>query len=210
MNLKRIITTFLCLCFSASAAAAEINPFFSNCLSQILSNRYSGYEYDATRMVTHAQIKEILEAGSLAPSSYNEQPWNMIVCDKNKSPEAFNKAFNTLVEFNKNWAKHVPVLIICIASNYSANKEANPWAQYDTGAAAFSMMLKATSLGLMAHQMGGFDAQKIRSEFSIPEGHEPISVMAIGYQTSGAAPKKRERKPLGENFFSENWGKKFE
>ena len=34
----------------------------------------------------------------------------------------------------------------------------------------------------MTHQMGGFDADKSRRVFSIPEGHTPMAMIAIGYQ----------------------------
>lgn len=65
-------------------------------------------------------------------------------------------------------------------------------------------------MGLMAHQMGGFDEQKIRDAFSIPEGFRPMSVMAIGYPSSDAVQPKRLRKPFSENFFMGSWGRKFD
>ncbi len=51
--------------------------------------------------------------------------------------------------------------------------------------------------------------------FSIPEDHEPMAMMAIGYQLPAEsipeALREREqaprrRKPLEENFFSGRWG----
>jgi nitroreductase len=47
------------------------------------------------------------------------------------------------------------------------------------------MTLQATSLGLMTHQMGGFDAQALSKAFAIPE---------------------KKRKPTTENFFMGSWG----
>lgn len=195
------------LCIAETGSHSNSSMSFS----QVLSNRKSGYQFDESRSVTHEQIKEILEAGRLAPSSYNEQPWNFIVFDRNSNPETFNKALSALIEFNQNWAKHASVLIISVAANNSSHKkELNRWGQYDTGAAAFAIMLKATSLGLMAHQMGGFDAKKISKDFSIPQDYEPMSVMAIGYPSPDEVLKERKRKPLEENFFIDTWGKKFE
>ena len=72
------------------------------------------------------------------------------------------------------------------------------------------MMLQATSMGLMAHQMGGFDELKIRQEFSVPDGFEVMAVMAVGYPSSNEVQQERKRKPLGENFFSGSWGSTFE
>lgn len=193
-----------------SLSADTVLPLKTS-FEQLLQKRYSGYKFDPSKAVSHDQLKEIVEAGRLAPSSYNEQPWVYIVCDRNTDPEAYKKALSSLVEFNQNWAKNAPVLIIAIAATKSAhNADINAWAQYDTGAASFAMMLKATSLGLMAHQMGGFEAQKIKQLFALPVSYEPMSVMAIGYPSKEEVQPEKKRKPLGENFFMGSWGKKFE
>lgn len=178
--------------------------------STLLATRQSGYSYDTTRSVNQEQIAAIVKAGSLAPSSYNDQPWCFIVCDRATHAQAYDNALSTLVEFNQGWAKNAPVLVVVVASENSHHGEYNRCAQYDTGAAAFSMMLQATSLGLMAHQMGGFDATRVCSLFEIPQGYVPMAVMAIGYATpeeKKSSPKK-ERKPLEENFFMGCWGSK--
>lgn len=181
-----------------------IDPF-----SQIISKRHSGYSYDATRQVTQSHIQAIIKAAQLAPSSYNDQPWFFIICDRTTHPEAYEKVFNSLVEFNQQWVKNVPVLIVAVASWKSHNGEWNRHAQYDTGAAAYSMMLQATSLGLMAHQMGGFDEAKISKSFGIPQDFVPMAVMAIGYEKiEDNKVIKKERKPLSDNFFMGNWGSK--
>lgn len=182
----------------------------SDCVYEILSKRFSGYDYDSTRPVTRTQLKAILEAGRLAPSSYNEQPWNFIVCDKISNPAAYEKALDLLVEFNQNWAKNAPVLVLVVAASQSSTKEqVNRHAQYDTGAASFGMMLEATSLGLMSHQMGGFDEVKAKQVFAIPTSFTPMSVMAIGYPLASQVPPERKRKELSENFFDGTWGQAF-
>lgn len=180
----------------------------ADCLSQILSKRYSGYAFDPSKPVSQNQLDAIMEAARLTPSCYNEQPWVYIICDRNRNLQAYEKTLSTLVEFNQNWARNAPVLIITIAANkFTRNNETNRWAQYDTGAASFSMMLQATSLGLMTHQMGGFDENKIRQLFSIPDGFTPMAVMAIGYPSLNEPQPERKRKPLTDNFFYENWGR---
>jgi nitroreductase len=201
------LSTLLTMPTLSAHTELPLNTYFT----QLLHKRYSGYKFDPTRPLSHDQLKEIVEAGQLAPSSYNQQPWVFIVCDRTTNPEAYNKALSCLVEFNQNWAKNAPVLVIGIAATKSShNAEVNAWAQYDTGAAAFAMMLQATSMGMMAHQMGGFDAQKIKQLFALPDSYEPMSVMAIGYPSKEETSKERKRKPLGENFFMGSWGKKFE
>lgn len=173
----------------------------------VFSQRHSGRNYDSTRRVTSEQLNSLIKAAQAAPSSYNEQPWNFIICDRFTSPESFDKTLHTLVPQNQKWAQEAPVLIIVVASLHSRKGNVNKWALYDTGAAAFSMALQATILGLMAHQMGGFNATQISEFFAIPEGYMPLSVMAVGYAKNEAAAIPKHRKEIDENFFWGTWKK---
>lgn len=62
--------------------------------------------------------------------------------------------------------------------------------------------------------MAGFDVQKARELFSIPEGHEPVAAIALGYvDDPNILPEKlrdrelapRTRKPLPEFVFTGRW-----
>lgn len=215
-NIVYLIAAFFVFS-SALLYSFEDNPNSNNdlqqnqttdCFAQLLSQRFSGRTYDSTKLVTQDQLKAIMEAARLAPSSYNDQPWNFIICNRSTHPEAYKMVLSVLVEFNQQWAENAPVLIITVAASKNDRGEFNRWGQYDSGAAAFSMMLQATSLGLMAHQMGGFDAAKIQKLFSIPEFYVPMSVMAIGYPSASQEKPVRSRKPLEDNFFMGKWGKR--
>jgi nitroreductase len=179
----------------------------------LFMQRHSGRDYDASRSLSSEQIRLLAEAARSAPSSYNEQPWSFIICNRATDPKAYVKALGCLVEFNQNWAKNAPVLIIICANMQSTKtKQPNRWGAYDTGAAAVCMALEAAAMGLMAHQMGGFDEVKIQQEFNIPPEYSPMAVMAVGYESAQAAvhvPSK-DRRPLQENFFLGTWGRGLE
>ncbi len=183
-------------------------------LLDVFNKRHSGRSYDSLKPVTLDQIKLLVEAARLAPSCYNEQPWRFIICDRHLTPEAYAKTLSCLVEFNQNWAKNAPLLIISISHNqFTKNQKPNRWGQYDTGAAAFSMMLQATHLGLMVHQMGGFDEIKIQKEFLIPNEFIPISIIAVGYESSAEqtrSPPPKDRRAIQENFFLGKWSSGFQ
>jgi nitroreductase len=205
-----ILGRMLVLSLAIIMVILQSNNLQADCVSQLLKSRYSGYDYDSSKLVSRDMLKTVLEAGRLAPSSYNEQPWHFLVCNRATDPVAYQKALNTLVEDNRTWAKNAPVLVLCVADTKSAHDDqGNGWAQYDTGAAAFAMMAQATSLGLMTHQMGGFDSDKARKAFSIPDQFEPMAVMAIGYATAVQNSPEKKRKPLQENFFEGAWGHGF-
>mgnify|MGYP006090287257 CR=1 FL=1 len=181
----------------------------------IIANRWSPRAYDASKPVSQAQIMSMLEAARWAPSCFGDEPWRFIVWDKNKDAAAWEKAFDCIVQGNQGWAKDAPVFVlICAGTLFEQNQKPNRWGAYDTGAAAVSLSLQATSMGLVTHQMGGFDGEKTRAAFNIPEQFEMMSMMAVGYIADvDALPEEakertlapRKRKPLGELFYEGVW-----
>ncbi len=186
-------------------------------IDETIAQRWSGRAYDASKSVTAEQTIALLEAARWAPSCYGDQPWRFIVWDSNKDKAAWQKAFDTLVEFNQGWVKNAPLLFLIAAdTKFNHNGKPNRWAAYDTGAAAENICLQATALGLMAHQMAGFDADKLRAAFEIPEQIEIIAMISVGHpadpDTLDAETREREtaarsRRELGELFFDGAWGK---
>lgn len=186
-------------------------------IDDTIAHRWSGRAYDGAKSVSAEQTIALLEAARWAPSCYGDQPWRFIVWDSNKDKAAWQKAFDTLVEFNQGWVKNAPLLFLIAAdTKFHHNGKPNRWAAYDTGAAAENICLQATALGLMAHQMAGFDADKLRAAFEIPEQIEIIAMIAVGHpadpDTLDAETREREtaarsRRELGELFFDGAWGK---
>ncbi len=186
-------------------------------IHDLLARRWSSRAFDAGRPVSREQLAVLLEAGRWAPSCNGDEPWRYLIWDKGRDPEGWQKAFDCLSENNRKWVKNVPLLMLsCAGSNFGATGKPNRWTQHDTGAASVSLALQAAALGLMVHQMGGWDVDKARAAFEIPAEYTPMAMIAIGYQ---AAPdvldeetKKKElapraRRPLGEKFFEGGWGK---
>lgn len=207
MNLFKIC---LLIALSMIVAKGFCTDRIQDSFQTLLQNRHSGYAFDTSKSISKEQLQKLVDAARTAPSSYNEQPWHFIISDKKQTPATFDKILKSLVPFNQEWATNAAVLIVVVADTKSQkNGEDNRWGPYDTGAAAFTMMLAATDMGLMAHQMGGFDEKKIQKDLQIPSGYVPMSVMAIGYEASGEPSKVRERKPVNDNFFMGAWGKGF-
>ena len=185
-------------------------------IHELIASRWSGRAYDTERLLTREEIIALLEAARWAPSCYGDQPWRFIVFDKATNEGNWAKALSCLMSGNQSWAKDAPVLLLaCADSVLSKNGNPNRWGQYDTGAAAENLCLQAAALGLMVHQMGGFDADKTKSLFAIPEQYTPMAMMTVGYQLAeDAIPEEikereysaRERNPLEANFFEGYWG----
>ena len=78
--------------------------------------------------------------------------------------------------------EHAPLLVLSLArKSFERNDRTNTTAKYDLGGANAFLSLQATEMGLNVHQMGGFDAQKVRLDFNVPDHYEIGVIMAIGY-----------------------------
>jgi nitroreductase len=180
----------------------------------LLSRRWSGRAIDPDRPVEPAKIRTILEAARWAPSCFNDQPWRYLVFD-GRDPEARERARGCLAEGNA-WARRAPLLLLSVAHEaFDHNGKPNRHGQHDAGLASENLVLQATELGLVTHQMAGFDAERARKEFSIPEGFTPMAMIAIGHpgriEDLPEALQEREkaartRKPASELMFGSKWG----
>jgi nitroreductase len=166
------------------------------------------------REVSKADLAKVFEAARWAASSFNEQPWRFLVGTRNST--AYKKIFDSLMPFNQQWAYAAPVLILGTAgTKFSHNQTPNRVALFDLGAASSYLTLQAAAMGLVAHQMGGFEPDAARAAFAIPEDYIFGSVIALGYQGEpDALPNEqfiaqelapRQRKPLKDFVFSA-WG----
>lgn len=131
----------------------------------------------SNELVKEKDLNSIFEAARWAPSGHNHQPWYFYFTPKGTS--AYKKLFATLNDYNQSWAKTAPLLILaCVAINNKEGK--NPFAFYDLGASVISLILQAQSLGYYARQMGLFDKEKVKKNFSLDKDLEPFTVIALG------------------------------
>ena len=125
-------------------------------------------------------IMSLFEAARWAPSSYNNQQWKFIYAKRN-TPQHWNKLFNLLAEPNKAWTKNAALLVVVISGkNFEYNEKYSITHQYDTGAAWENLALEASSRGLVAHGMQGFDYEKARISLEIPANFDVMAMIAIG------------------------------
>jgi nitroreductase len=145
-------------------------------------------------------IKEIIRAGTYAPTAVNIQPWRFVVVKNRKLIEEYDdrakKAFLAAYKDTENphLARYVqylskattrlfygaPVLILVFASPDVIN-------EHDCALAAENMMLAAQSLGVGSCWIGlatglGYDVEFLK-EVGVPEGHKLIAPLIFGYPT---------------------------
>ena len=79
---------------------------------------------------------------------------------------------------------------------------------HDVGLAVSQLIVQATLLSLHVHQMAGFDVVKARETYGIPEGFDPVAVLAIGYSAEDMSAS-RTRRPQDEIAFTGKWGEAY-
>jgi len=182
-------------------------------IEALLAARWSPRAFDPGRRVEPEKLARLFEAARWAPSCFNEQPWRYLIFD-GSDPDARRNAEACLTDGNA-WAKRASVLLVGVArETFSHNGKPNRHAIHDLGAASMALVLQATALGLVAHQMGGFNPAMARSFFGIPEGFEPMTMIAVGYpgEQEELSPDRlksetgpRSRKPQRAFVFHGHW-----
>jgi nitroreductase len=175
-------------------------------LHDLIRTRWSPREFSA-RPIEPEKLHSLFEAARWAASCFNEQPWRFILATQ-AQPERFQKVLGLLMEKNQQWAKTAYALGFSAAKKtFTHNSAPNRFGLHDAGAAVASLAIEATALGLHAHFMGGFDAQRARQEFHVPEDFEIGAAFAIGYiDEANVKPAPRTRRELNELVFGDDWG----
>jgi nitroreductase len=145
------------------------------------------------------KIKKIFECARWAPSSYNRQPWRFIYATIDQK-EYYDQLFDLLNESNKSWANSVPLIILTISEVFMKDRMTeNKFAFHDTGMSLANLYIMARAIGLEIHPMGGYDKEKAKIILNIPDGFEPMVMIAVGYrkplQEIGHDIKEIELKP---------------
>ena len=149
-------------------------------INELLEKRRSPLAFDS-KPVEEVKLMRLFEAARWAPSSRNEQPWRFIYATRDERP-SFERMLDCLAGGNRIWAKDVPLLILSIAKSVSSyNGSHNAYALHDTGMAVCNLLVQATDMGLSVHQMGGYDKDLARKTLNIPEGYQPVAMIAVGY-----------------------------
>lgn len=162
----------------------------------VIEKRWSPLSFDPAPL-KDGEIRSLFEAVRWAQSSYGEQPWRYIYAEKN---DPGRDALEKLLAEGNSWAKDAGLLMINFCKkNFTHNGKPNRHYMHDVGAASAILTLQATSMGLVTHQMAGFDVAGANAALGVPDDYEPGSMMAVGqYAGTAALPaplKQREATP---------------
>jgi len=149
------------------------------------------------REVPDALMMEVLEAGRLAPSAHNDQPWQFIlVRDKSRLNDmkkyCISGGFISQVDF--------AVVVVTDPSS--------KWHEIDGTRAVQNMVLTAWSHKLGSCWIGRLEKKGLMDYLNIPENLNILTVLPFGYFNENLASSVKYRKDRDEIFHLDSYGKK--
>jgi len=168
-------------------------------LLELIELRQSDRKY-IDKKVEKEKIINCLEAGRLAPSASNSQPWSFVVVDQHDLKDKVARAsFGPLKAFNK-FVPEAPVIIAIVQEKPKKiteiggrikNKE---YPLIDIGIAAEHICLQAAEEGLGSCMLGWFDEKKVKNLLNVPESKNIPLLITLGYVPEGYLHRKKIRK----------------
>lgn len=160
-------------------------------LRDVIKDRYSCRGF-TTEQITEEELSSILEAGRLAPSAINRQPWRFLVLegdDLDRVDECTRCRYGAQT-----------AILVCFDREESAkNPDVTPdYGWIDCGLALMQMALQAEDLGLGSCIVGAYDPAVATEVFAIPDNIVTYQFLMLGHKDADPAPRHFERRPLEE------------
>lgn len=173
--------------------------------NQLLRERYSVREYK-TQKVSRALLKEVLDAGRMAPSAANKQPWMFGLVSEEENLTKLKEVYD------RDWFQKAPqVIVICgnHEESWKRSYDEKDHCDIDIAIAIDHMTIRATELGLGTCWVCHFNPKIVKKLLNLPDHIEPIALLPIGYPITNKPPLKK-RKHLEDVVFEETYGNPME
>jgi nitroreductase len=156
--------------------------------------------------IPQEDLKKILEAGRLAPSGGNRQPWRFIVVKNAETKKALAAAAN-----NQMFIADADTVIVALGDPkasptklpYTLSATRIPYKQ-DPMIAVEHMVLAATALGYGSCWIGAFNEEEVKKILKVPNDLAVIALLPVGVPDENPPPKPR--KAFNEVFFKDSYG----
>lgn len=168
--------------------------------SELIRQRYSVRAYKPDP-VPDDLLAQVLEAGRLAPTAANKQPFRIIVVHTRGRAAELGRIYP------REWFVQAP-LILCVCTVRAEAWQRTMYdgkshADVDATIVMDHMVLAAANLGLGACWIAAFDPAAARQVLGLPPAVEPVLFTPLGYPADALRPK--ERRPLSELVRYERW-----
>jgi nitroreductase len=156
--------------------------------------------------LSDAELMPLFEAARWAPSSGNFQPWRFLYA--RRDTDFWPAFFELLNPGNRSWAQRAGALVLVISrTHFDGDGRPCVTHSFDAGAAWQNLALQAWLGNLVAHGIGGFDAERARRVLRVPAAYAVEAMIVLGKRGDPAlldeSQRKREvpsdRRPLAQS-----------
>ena len=148
----------------------------------------------ADRPIPEETLRRILQAGRMAGSSKNSQPFRFVVLRDRRRKEELAACGD--------FAAHLPTAPVVVAVVLVPEGGA-----FDAGRAAQNMMIAAWAEGITSCPTSMHRQEDAARVLGLPEGHRIAITLPFGYPAAdGTGRPSRPRLPLSEYVFEDRWG----
>jgi nitroreductase len=161
--------------------------------TKVISGRESIRSYDPTKPVDKAVLERILDAGRIAPSAANRQPWRFLLISSREMLSQIRKSYP------KSWFIDAPHVLIVAGRTGEAWARQDGWNSIETDLAIAMdhMLLAAENEGVATCWVANYDPTVLRSTLSLSTEDRVYAITPLGYPRPGFAKKgQRQRKSL--------------
>lgn len=160
--------------------------------------RQSVRAYDHEKPIEPEKLERILEAGRMAPSACNAQPWKFVIVTEAKTRMKIADACSIKLLSMNHFSKQAPVQLVLVEENANmtsrlggAMKQIH-YPHLDLGIVASHICLAAADEGIGSCMLGWLNEKKIRHILEIPSGRRVVLVILLGYSDQPVREKKRK------------------
>ena len=161
----------------------------------LINSRESIRDYDPAKPVAKDVLERILNAGRLAPSAANRQPWTFVMVS---SPE---KLEEVKACYHREWFKQAPHILVVVgdkSESWVRSYDSYNSIETDLAIAMDHMILAAENEGVATCWIIAFDYKKLAKAIGLKENEVIYCITPLGYPHDGFRKKGiKLRKPVG-------------
>jgi len=162
----------------------------------LIRKRESVRDYDSNRQVEEDVLNRILNAGRLAPSASNRQPWTFLLVSKEDNLQKVRACYH------KQWFQQAPHILIIIgdkSKSWTRSYDGYNSIETDLTIAMDHIILAAENEGVGACWIADYDFKILSKAINLKKNEVIFSITPLGYQSKGYQKHgNKNRKPIEE------------
>jgi len=161
---------------------------------ELVKNRESVRDYDPDRPIDPVVLNRILNAGRLAPSASNRQPWTFLLVSSQDNLEKVRPCYG------KPWFQSAPHILIIIgdrSKSWVRSYDGYNSIETDLAIAMDHIILAAEYESIGTCWIEAYDPKLLAQAISLKENEVVYSITPLGYQNKGYQKHgNKQRKPI--------------